>query len=70
MHAFAHTIIAMERLDSYRREADAWRLGQLARERPAARATARSEPRFDPVLTMRELRRVVLRRLLGEAATA
>lgn len=70
MYAYAHTIIAMERLNSYRREADQWRLGRLARSRPEHITSARAEGRFDIAMTMRELRRVLLRRLLGEAATA
>ena len=65
MHPTAMYTIRKDRLAAYEREADHDRLARTVR----AASQSRRSP-SDSGGTLRDLRRVVLRRLLGDAATA
>ncbi|MBA3778027.1 MAG: hypothetical protein H0X16_01735 [Chloroflexi bacterium] len=65
MHPTAMYTITKDRLAAYEREAEHDRLVRTVK----AASQSRRSP-SDSVATLRDLRRVVLRRLLGDAATA
>jgi hypothetical protein len=69
MSAYADTLLARERMARYEREADRDRLAKTARSARRDAAERRRGEGVDVRLMARELRRIVLRRLLGEAAT-
>jgi hypothetical protein len=76
MNDYAQMIVARDRMEGYLREADRHRLARIARAATAPSDAAEGERPAHPAfpftapVRLRELRRAVLRRLLGDAATA